>query len=399
MVANWSTGKRRFDSYAEESLALDAADRLARQMSERDVLSASMTRDQSVEYAQAVQALTPHNVTVSAAANATSEWLKVLGNLEAIGLAVADYRKNHRQITKKRVGEIADLKTVKGSRGASAVYLADLDYRLDRFAQDFKCDIGDVTTDQLQTWIDALKLSTQSYKNFRAVLFTLFRFAEARGFCASNPVSGVEQIQIKNGGDIEIFTVGEATRLLAAASKDFLPGLAIGLFAGLRSAEIVRLAWADVDLQAGHIVVGKDKSKTASRRIVPIQPNLSEWLKPYAKVRGKVWPWPAFKFYDHQELCAAATAVVADQERGIAAVEPVAWKQNGMRHSFVSYRFSVTANANQTAAEAGNSASIVHRHYRELVKPADAQAYFAIRPEAPENVVSLASAADRLKFV
>jgi hypothetical protein len=38
MVANYAGGKRRFDSYADESLAIEAAGKLARQMSEREVL-------------------------------------------------------------------------------------------------------------------------------------------------------------------------------------------------------------------------------------------------------------------------------------------------------------------------------------------------------------------------
>ena len=57
MVANYSGEKRRFDSYSTEADALDAAGKLARQLSSRDVIGASMTREQSVEYANAAQSL------------------------------------------------------------------------------------------------------------------------------------------------------------------------------------------------------------------------------------------------------------------------------------------------------------------------------------------------------
>jgi len=40
-------------------------------------------------------------------------------------------------------------------------------------------------------------------------------------------------------------------RLLAAATPDFLPSLAIGAFAGLRSAEIERLEWRTLTLWRG----------------------------------------------------------------------------------------------------------------------------------------------------
>src|ERR1035441_5778419 len=55
MVANYADGKRRFDSYADESLALEAANKLARQLSECEVLAAAMTNEQASEYATAVQ--------------------------------------------------------------------------------------------------------------------------------------------------------------------------------------------------------------------------------------------------------------------------------------------------------------------------------------------------------
>src|SRR5687768_6828687 len=38
-VANYSTGKRRFDCYPNEAAAIEAAKKLAGQMSERDVLA------------------------------------------------------------------------------------------------------------------------------------------------------------------------------------------------------------------------------------------------------------------------------------------------------------------------------------------------------------------------
>src|SRR6267142_837623 len=68
---------------------------------------------------------------------------------------------------------------------------------------------------------------------------------------------------------------------LECADSETLPFWAIGAFAGLRRAEIERLAWNEIDFEAGVIEVKESKSKTASRRLVTIQPNLYEWLAPY----------------------------------------------------------------------------------------------------------------------
>jgi hypothetical protein len=58
----------------------------------------------------------------------------------------------------------------------------------------------------------------------------------------------------------------------------------------------------------------------------------------------------------------------------------VKWKHNGLRHSFISYRVAEIQNANQVALEAGNSPQMIFKHYRELVRPAEAKKWFGIVP-------------------
>jgi integrase len=192
-----------------------------------------------------------------------------------------------------------------------------------------------------------------------------------------------------NGGDVEVFTPSEIARLLDAAketSPDFLPCIAIGAFAGLRSAEIERLEWSDINLAERFIVVGADKAKTAARRIVPIADNLAAWLAPYAERRGKVWLHDSDSFYKQQAAVATATAVEADVKKNIPAQKAVEWKANGLRHSFASYSFALTHDAGRIAGYLGNSAAVVHRHYRELVTPTNAMKWFSITPEGAPGV-------------
>jgi hypothetical protein len=93
-----------------------------------------------------------------------------------------------------------------------------------------------------------------------------------------------------------------------------------------------------------------------------------------------VWPGTHFDFYHEGQ-----------QETAKAA--GVEWKSNALRHSYASYRFAQTGDAGRVAGELGNSAPVVHAHYRELVKPSDAQAWFAVKPEGPANVVAMTSTA------
>ena len=392
MVANYADGKRRFDSYATETEALEAAETLAKRIDGRDYVAASMTRHQAIEYANAAARLKPFNVTVDAATATVADCLKAVGDLSNLQAAAKFYAARHKQITPKRVADVVtELMMVKESRGASVRYIGDLHSRLTRFAEAFVKDAGNVTTAEIQEWLDGLQLSPQSYTNFRTVLHLLFGFAVARGYASDNPVEDVERVRVR-GGDVEIFTPVEIARLLAAASPEYLPCIAVGAFAGLRSAEIERLEWQDIDLAGRLITVAASKSKTASRRIVPIHDNLAQWLAPYAGREGKLWPHSSIGFYKAQEATAAATAIAADDGKGIKAQKAVTWKANALRHSYASYRFALTGDAGRVAGELGNSAAVVHRHYRELVKPADAERWFAIRPEAPANVLAMPDA-------
>ncbi len=128
-------------------------------------------------------------------------------------------------------------------------------------------------------------------------------------------------------------------------------------------------------MPGGFVTIASDKAKTKARRLVPIQPNLAAWLAPYAKRSGKIWQGTASDLRDARAACVNTAAV--------------RWKANALRHSFISHRVAATQNAPQTALEAGNSPAVIFKHYRELVRPDAAQAWFAVALEAAANVISL----------
>jgi hypothetical protein len=61
-----------------------------------------------------------------------------------------------------------------------------------------------------------------------------------------------------------------------------------------------------------------------------------------------------------------------------------------MRHSFISYRIADVKSADQVALEAGNSPSIIFKHYRELTTEAQTEKWFGIMPKEGqwENTLS-----------
>jgi integrase len=402
-VTDYTAGKRRLRGFSDPEAASNEALKIARQIASGETTASAMRNNEAASYGRACELLRPTCVTLEIAAAQYAKAFEILGGDTMI--EAARFYKRHRanQVTRKPVAEVvAEVVALKKSRGLSASYTNDLRNRLTRFAKAFGAnpstitepdlkdeagndtrnrgvDISTVDTSDAQRWLDSLKLGTQSVKNFRTVLHTLFEFAETRGyvFKGGNPVADTESISV-NGGDIQIFTPDEIAALLKSATPDFLPFVAIGAFAGLRSAEIERIEWRDVDLSGGFITVASGNAKTRRRRLMPIAANLAAWLKDYTNHSGKVWKGTPNNLQDARAACVKASGI--------------AWRDNGLRHSFASYRLAQIQNAAQVALEMGNSADVVFKHYREIVKPSDAKAWFAVAPEMPSNVTALAAA-------
>src|SRR5262249_24931783 len=125
------------------------------------------------------------------------------------------------------------------------------------------------------------------------------------------------------------------------------------------------------------IEVKAAKAKSARRRIVPIQPNLAAWLRPHAGMKGSVVPYSARgKLAKVREAAKLAT-----------------WPNNGLRHSFASYRLAGCHDGPRVASELGHtSPQLLYNTYRELVLPDDAARYWQIAPAEGENVVPFTSA-------
>ena len=321
----------------------------------------------------------PDEVRVHAAAAYAK--LKPLGY--TIEQAVSHFLK-HVEATQRSIAIsalIPEYKAAKRRLGLSESYFKDLDYRLGAFEKSFGPRlVVEVTTAQVDDWLGSLGLSGQSINNYRAVLRAFFQYAVKRDYLAQNPVARIDKVKITDKPPA-IFTPPELTALLNAATDDTLPVLAIGAFAGLRMAEILRLDWTEVDLARGFIEVKAAKSKTARRRLVPMQPNLKEWLRPYAGRTGWVWA-------PRRQHKPGRVRKSGNESSWRMSIDPVCeaaglneWPQNGLRHSFGSYHLAKFHDAARLALEMGHTTTKeIFAHYRQLVRPEEAERYWAIQP-------------------
>ena len=372
-VSDYTSGARVLRSFSTHATARAEAEKVARQLSTGDAAAASMRNHEAASYGRAMELLRPTGLSLELAAATVANCFETLGGNSLVEACAFYQRHGANRITHKPVPEVVtELLAASVARGLSVRHIDDLRQRLGRFAAAFAVNISSLTTLDVQRWLDGLKLAPQSVNNFRRVLHAMFAFAETRGytFKGSNPVADVKLLST-SGGDIEIYSPDEIAKLLEAASPDFLPMVAIGAFAGLRTSEIQRIGWQDVDLLGGFITVSASKAKTKSRRLTPIQPNLALWLETCPKRTG-----PVVRL-NKDELLAARAAC--------AQASGVAWKPNALRHSYASYRLAQIQNAGQVSLEMGNSPAMIFKHYRELVRPTAAAAWFAIVPQTEQG--------------
>lgn len=299
----------------------------------------------------------------------------------AIDFALAHLRAMEKSVSV--ADAVAELVTARKAAGRNEEYYKGLNHRLTKFQEAFPSEtVATITGKQIDDWLAGLACAPATRNTFRRDVCTLMSFCEKRGYCQKN-----EAMKTERATDIDtppgIVTPGEAAGILCACADDLIPYTAISLFAGLRAAEVEKLDWSEVDMEGGHIEVKAAKSKTQRRRLVPIADNLRAWLKDHVKKAGPIAPANLRRKLDASRRAVGFGKIGTEtKEEKKAGVRLREWPSNGMRHSFASYRLAQCQDAAKVALEMGNSPAIVFGHYRELVKPKAAAAFWGIMPMA-----------------
>lgn len=265
-----------------------------------------------------------------------------------------------------------------GSRHHSALVKTMRKF-VEAFGPEHICDLQSA---QIETWLNSLPLALESKNHHRRSINRLFTQAKKWGWVKTNPVAEVDilsdrKTRTKLPG---IFSVEQAAALLETADSEILPVIAIGLFAGLRPAEIHKLTFENIFWEKRLVDVSAKISKTASRRFVKMSDNLLEWLAPYRNASGSI-----FAGCEGRMIRA-----VTDTGRtaGIAK-----WPQDGLRHSFGSYHLAAHEDAAQTALQMGHmTTKMVFAHYNNRRSQEEALAYWNIRPSHATNITAIAAA-------
>jgi integrase len=379
-VVHYRSGKRIRENFRNERNATSRAQEIATAAEKGRMEVLQLTNSDRESYLAAVRALRPLGIPLHAAVEEFVTARKQLHG-DSILTAVKEHLARKRNVQERRVDQVVDELLGDKERGRdnselSPRYVYQLRSDLVRFKSAFHINISSVTSALIDDWLKAQNVRARTRNNLRTSIVTLFHFARARGYLPKGiPTEADDVARAKDrGGKIGILKPEQLAGLIEKAPADVKIYLALGAFTGMRASEILRLDWSEVNFEKGHITVAPEKAKTATRRLVPIQANLIQWLFPYRDRTG-----PAV------EKRVEIRAIEFAKSQGIA------WPRNALRHSYATYRLAAIADTARVALEMGNSPQKLMTNYRELADEHDAKAWFAIAPKQSKKIVHFAA--------
>jgi len=299
----------------------------------------------------------------------------------------------------------------------SEVYRRDLRLVLDAFkaAAPASATTASIVTADVNKFLVGLHPVTAN--NRRRVVAVFFGWCVKNSLRADNPAERADVAKVIPGTP-GILTPEQLAALLTAADDRILAATVLGAFVGLRQAEIKRLDWHDIDLSEGVVTLAAGIAKTNSRRAVRLPVAAIAWLAPVAKKHGpvlKVGP-EARAAWDLARMAAGfgpfntrllsvrqANTKLSKQQK--KTMRP--WPENALRHSAITYRMALSAEAasvafnvakeaattitgiESVAYASGNSPKVIRANYDALGKPSAAAAWFSVQPDQAANVVPM----------
>lgn len=290
-----------------------------------------------------------------------------------VDFALANYREPEKQ--KSLAEGIADYVAAKEHEFAqdqiSAPQMQRIRNDLKRLSLHFKGkSVAELTVSSLIGFLELGRPGMKTHNNRRGIVSTFLKFAFQRGWLAENPIFKIPHYRIKRKrGMASTLTVTQARELMehfeTFEGGRWVPYFALCLFAGIRPSvphgEITRLKPTDVNLETGMISISAHVSKVREPRRITIPPNLAAWLRAYPLDK---FPIIGANFQKRRARFKAQFNLTHDV----------------LRHTFISMHVGKFRSIGEAAIQAGNSESIIRRHYLDLKSPEEGEQFFSIVP-------------------
>lgn len=247
-----------------------------------------------------------------------------------------------------------------------------------KFGAEFIDAIG---ASELNAWL-AEKVHMGTRHTYRKHLVGVWRWAQSENILPREVKTEAEHTQTvklpdHKRGTITPQTLRALLALIRSQHPEYLPALVLSTLCGLRRSEVHEQTWENIDLVGRTLTVSKAKPGTPSERPVPVPRAAVAWLMLSGNRKGNV-----------------CDNLAVDRIRDIARTAGFELPENAFRHSFITYRCKIVT-VSQVADEAGNSPTILRKHYRNIIKDerpmrkAEAKAWFESAPDMEAKILQL----------
>ena len=239
--------------------------------------------------------------------------------------------------------------------------------------------VAELTAPRLVGYFEQGWVARKTFNNRRGIVSTFLKYALQREWIAENPLVKIPPHRMRRRRSAaRTLTASQAQELMAHVERQHggcaVPFFALCLFAGIRpcvrTGEILRLRPGHVRLAENIISIDGEVSKVREPRRVAIQPNLAAWLRTYPLTEFPIIP-------PNLQHLRAEIAKRFDLSHDI------------MRHTFILMFVAKYRSLGEAALQAGNSESIIRRHYLDLKNADEAEQFFGILPCRHTNIIAL----------
>jgi integrase len=172
---------------------------------------------------------------------------------------------------KRRKGEVSPA-TLTAYTGASTRLLEWLGPRADRLLSELdKAQLVEFRNDQ------AKRVAARTANNQIKLLRAIFEDARRDGIIHESPAKDVPLLKTDSSNSRRPFTVDEIQKALSVASTEWRSLILFGLYTGQRLADLALLTWANIDTEAGEIVIQTRKTGRTVR--IPISGPLANHIE------------------------------------------------------------------------------------------------------------------------
>lgn len=250
--------------------------------------------------------------------------------------------------------------------------------KMERVCADMKERIGghveNVTPVMLAKWFASLQGSPTTLAGWHRYAGGFWRWLHNMDLIEKNPFRAIPCPRAESKRSLLL--PRELSAILEAEMSDPLRAwFLLGAFAGLRSIEVHRMRWEDIDTRHRQIEVRREVSKQSSglpERIVDFTEPLKKRAAFFNNQRGQIVPADSLALYRER------SALIGTLHKAGAVPWP-ALPENSLRHSFATYHLARCQDASKTAHQLGHSTTtLVWKVYAVPARKAEWRAWWRV---------------------